>query len=101
MSDARVFLYRLDGHAAVPEPDTLRWARWFETADRTVARTEIAPAILVSTVFLGIDDGHLGLFETMVFGGSLEDFFSERYPTWDAAERGHDCVVLALRRAIR
>ena len=50
----------------------LIWARWFETADRRVALTEVS-GIRVSTVFLGLDYRFSGegppllLFETMTF----------------------------------
>lgn len=56
--------------------DVLEWARWFETANRQVERTEIGE-VFVSTVFLGVChcspqlDGETtydNLFETMVFG---------------------------------
>ena len=73
----------------------LEWARWFETADRTVAKTKIG-ASEVSTVFLGIDRSFGGsrpmLFETMVFGGPL-DGEQDRYSTWDEAEVGHKRFV--------
>jgi|SRR5579859_1154669 len=57
----------------VPEPDFLKWGRWFETAERHVGDTTLGN-IRVSTVFLGIPhisketgiDGTM-LYETMVF----------------------------------
>jgi len=84
--------YILDGHKAVLEPDLIKWAIWFGTAKRHVAKTEITPEIKVSTVFLGLDhqygDGPPLIFETMVFGGEL-DGQMERYSTWEEAETGH------------
>lgn len=78
-------------HEAVKEPDISRWAEWFESADRTVARDSVGPTV-ISTVFLGIDYGFgLGrplLFETMIFGSSLFDS-CWRYSTWDEAVAGH------------
>lgn len=76
--------------------DVLEWARWFEKADRKVARDEVN-GVEVSTVFLGTDHsfGRPGgpvLFETMVFGGEL-DQEQERYRTWEEAERGHAAMV--------
>jgi hypothetical protein len=53
--------------------------------------------VRVSTVFLGIDHAWEGpplLFETMVFGGPLDEEM-ERYSTWEEAERGH--AVMARR----
>ena len=45
--------------------------------------------VSVSTVFLW---GHPLLFETMVFGGKL-DQEQKRYSTWEEAERGHAAMV--------
>jgi hypothetical protein len=85
-------------HVAVPvDQDT--WARWVTTTDRQVARTAVAPDSLVSTVFLGLDhnwgDGPRQLFETMVFGGPL-DQECVRYATWAQAEAGHQAMVAAV-----
>lgn len=87
--------YILRGREPVLEPDIMAWSNWY--ADLTnceagqVARDEIG-AVVVSTVFLGIDHGHGRgepiLFETMVFG--LEDDEPQwRYSTWGEAEKGH------------
>ncbi|MFQ5741970.1 MAG: hypothetical protein ACE5HV_00095 [Acidobacteriota bacterium] len=77
--------YILDGRTSILEPDLIKWAEWFE-ANRgacRVARDEIGEAV-VSTIFLGMDhqlgDGPSILFETLVFGGSL-DGEGERYST--------------------
>ncbi len=88
------YMYVLDGHEPVLEHDLMKWARWFETADRTVRRTEHGN-MMVSTVFLGLDhnfddDGPPVLFETMVFtGNETGDWDMVRYCTWDEAEAGH------------
>ncbi len=85
--------YTLDGHTPVLATDLLDWALWFETADRTVARTQIEEGVEVSTVFLGLDhcfgmSGPPILFETMIFGGP-KDGEQARYATWDEAVAGH------------
>jgi hypothetical protein len=59
----------------VSEYNPHTWARWFETAERQVAKSLIGVSS-VSTVFLGLDHsyGDAGppvLWETMVFGGPL------------------------------
>lgn len=91
----------------IPVPvDLLTWARWFETADRRVCRTEHGEGdkkVIVSTVFLGLDhrfgtEGPPLLFETMVFGGPL-DQEQDRYSTWDEAEIGHAQMVQRCRNA--
>jgi len=87
-----VFNYILDENRnPVPEEDIVKWAMWFEKVDRGVA-TWIQGEIVVSTVFLGMNHSLTAhqpvLFETMVFGGE-HDGYTERYRTWDEAERGH------------
>jgi hypothetical protein len=87
-------LYILQDREPVPEPDLLKWAVWFESADRHVKQT-IQDDVTISTVFLGLDhgwgDGPPVLYETMVFGLYIEDQW--RYSTWKEAEEGHDEVV--------
>jgi hypothetical protein len=87
----------LEDHS-IEAVDLETWAKWFETADRKVRRTEYTDQagerILISTVFLGLDhsfslDGPPILFKTMVFGGSLDES-QDRYATWDEAVAGHD-----------
>ena len=87
--------YILDGHK-VKSVELMEWARWFEKADRRVAKTDVAH-VNVSTVFLGVDhrfgdEGPPLIFETMVFGGPL-DGEQDRYSTWDEAEAGHKRMV--------
>lgn len=76
----------------VPCFDLIEWAKWNELANRRVANTDIGNA-RVSTVFLGLDHSWLPgkplWFETMVFGGAL-DQECERYETW---EEGHNQMV--------
>lgn len=115
--------YILTGdHRVVPEPDLLTWARWLETADRTVANDLVGP-YRVSTVFLGLDHGYPRsddparpplIFETMVFDHSREESspwfsrkfhpsfnFQRRYRSWDAATAGHAYAVKIATRMLR
>ena len=82
--------YILDGHKPVPA-SLMKWARWFEKADRHVAITK-KDDVQVSTVFLGINynwvEGPPLLFETAIFGGS-QDGYKEWCSTWDEAEAMH------------
>ena len=86
--------YILDGRTPIAEPDLMKWALWFETADRCVKDTEQGD-VIVSTVFLGLDHspGFPGqrpeLFETMIFVGGSSQGDCERYATWEEAEAGH------------
>jgi hypothetical protein len=96
------------GKLAVPEPDLMKWAHWFEYADRHVASTRIGP-IWISTVFLGLDHSFNFendprilpvLFETMIFrGGSGDDSF--RCGTWEEAEEQHREAVAMVRKEIK
>lgn len=85
--------YILDGKTPVAA-DLMTWARWLESAERHVAKDNVA-GHLISTVFLGLDhrfgDGPPLLFETMVFkdGSSCEDW-CERCSTWDEAVAMHE-----------
>ena len=88
--------YILEGHNAVLCDDLRAWARWLEGKDaRRVKHTKFGK-VNVSTVFLGIDHSFGGatpmLFETMVFGGPL-DQEQDRYSNWEDAEKGHDAMV--------
>ena len=78
--------------------DTREWARYFESGDRQVDATRIDD-VRISTVFLGINHnwgvGPPLLYETMVFGGPLDEDM-ERYHTREEAQRGHDRFVKAV-----
>lgn len=82
------------------EPDLLVWARWFDKADRTVARTRCLSGTEISTVFLGLNHNWEGgaplLYETMVFGGPCNQE-QERYATRAEAQAGHDRMVAMVR----
>jgi len=87
--------YILEGKTP-KEVDMMEWAKWFETAERHVAKTEISKEVNVSTVFLGLDHNYGGgtpiLFETMILGGE-HDEYQERYATYEEAEAGHIVAV--------
>lgn len=80
--------------------DLMRWAAWFEKADRIVMKTQIGrhahSGVEISTVFLGLKYGDC-LYKTMVFGGKL-DGEQERYVTKKDAARGHLDMVKRVRR---
>jgi hypothetical protein len=97
--------YILDGHKPVVVNDVVVWGRWMQTADRHVALDTVGD-VRVSTVFLGLDHrfgpGSPVLFETMVFGGPL-DQEQNRYATWDEALAGHHALLkrVTARQVIR
>lgn len=83
----------------VAQPDLLKWAEWFETADRSVADDNIGDT-RVSTVFLGLDHSLHGdppmLYETMIFGGK-HDEYQERCGNRVAALTMHDRAMALVR----
>jgi hypothetical protein len=93
--------YILSDKTPVPEHDLMVWARWMEEADRQVA-SDVFGHVQVSTIFLGLDyqfgDGLPILFETMVFGGELDDC-QWRYATWEDALAGHAKAVQLVQAA--
>jgi hypothetical protein len=77
----------------IPAESILQWASWYETADRTVARTDISEHVDVSTVFLSIDHNFTGkgppvLWETLIRGGP-RDGWMDRYTSESDAKKGH------------
>lgn len=82
--------------------DTLTWAKWFETAERHVADETIGDS-RISTVFLGIDHGfghgEPVLWETMVFGGSLDGEQDRCAGARLNASAMHERMVIRVREA--
>lgn len=77
------------------------WGRWFETADRTIAKDTVGDWD-ISTVFLSINHNFSGkgapiLFETIAFyrgeGSHEKDQEQERYRSREGAEDGHARMV--------
>jgi len=96
--------YILDGRNPIPCADFMTRARWFETSDRQVAKTDFGD-VRVSTVFLGLDrsfgQGPPLLFETMIFGGPFDqDKYQERCSTWEEAEAQHAEAVEVARQSL-
>jgi hypothetical protein len=83
--------------------DMWTWANWLEKNEQRVSRTVINSKCDVSTVFLGLDHnfnetGDPLLFETMIFGGPM-DQEQWRCSTWKQAEAMHDNAVEKARKA--
>ena len=106
----RMRYYRLDGHTPIRVETLKAWADEVAQHDCITALTGIDPwrvdvtkidDVVISTVFLGLDyrmsrGGPPLLFETKVFGGSL-DRFQNRCATWDKAEAMHAEAVALVR----
>lgn len=82
------FLYILDDeHTPVLARNVFHWAEFMESAKRVIVQTHMDDSV-ISTVFLGVDDGSMLLFETArLTAGSYE--LLEKYQTWEEAETGH------------
>ena len=95
--------YILDAENHVLEVDVMTWARSLEDDSRRVGYTEITSEVTVITTFLGLDHRHFGdgppiLFETMIFGGPLDEY-QWRYASHDDALTGHQAAVSKARAA--
>lgn len=97
--------YILDGHEPVPEPDHLKWIKWFDTADTIVSEDIIKSgedAITVTTAFIGLNYPFTPgapplLFETQISGGEFEEEACQ-YSTWDEALEGHNNAAKKIKK---
>jgi hypothetical protein len=91
----------IDGQA-IPTTDVARFIEWKRLNDPHIGDTQIGN-IRISTVLLPIDhqfgDGPPVIFETMVFGGPLNDE-QERYCTLAEARSGHEAMVVRVKEAL-
>jgi hypothetical protein len=103
--DIRYYILDANNNVVDVGDDVMTWGRWFEHADnRIVGYTEITSECCVSTVFLGLDhrffdDGPPLIFETIIFGGPLDEE-QWRYSSYNDAETGHKAAVRKAREAI-
>lgn len=95
--------YRLDGHRPVP-CNFIEWAMAMrDEKARRVAWDDFGD-VQVSTVFLGLNhawapDTPPLLFETMAFGGALNEEM-ERCSTWEQAESMHERMCARVRESL-
>lgn len=82
--------------------ELMEWASIFEQRDKKQVAHDLVGHVRVSTVWLGLNhafgDGPPLIFETLVFGGSL-DMEMDRYSTEDQALVGHAAMVERVRQA--
>lgn len=98
--DLTMYMLDADGNVVATKDETA-WQSWIGNFDnRRVARDYVGD-VEISTVFLPCDHGFDAaapvLFETMVFGGEL-DQEQRRYSTRTAALAGHAELLAAVRR---
>jgi hypothetical protein len=99
-------LYYILENGKIKNATFWEWMKWFNDIDnRRIDFTEFDDGSYVSTVCLGIDHGFCFddflkhrpiLFESMVFGGKL-DQFQWRYSTLGESKQGHYELVAAIR----
>lgn len=100
--NARLNKYILDSKGRpVVEPDLFKWARWIETAKRHVG-DDFFGEVRVSTIFLGLDhnyamEGPPVLWETLIFGGKLDQHLWRCSGTWEQAEAMHAQAVAQVK----
>ena len=80
------------------------WSARFDDLAYKHVGMDVVGDVEISTVWLGIDHRFLGegppvIFETMVFGGELDEW-CERYTTLEAAEAGHEQMVAEVREKV-
>lgn len=96
-------LYILRDKIPVTVDSAIEWGEWFSHFDRrrvaeAIWREGDEVVARISTVFLGTDHSTPWqprtpiLFETMAFGGPLDEE-QDRYRTWDEAIQGHRYMV--------
>jgi hypothetical protein len=99
-----LYILDADNHVVkIADNDFTTWGKFMSGSQRHVAVTEIDDQTSVSTVFLGIDlriygNGPPLLFETMIFGGPLNENLW-RYSSYDDAQTGHAMAVAKARTA--
>lgn len=94
--------YILENKIPKPITDVLEWAKMLKDIEKRTVKKDKIGTVNISTVFLGIDHnwsfhGQPILFETMIFGGS-HDNYQERYATWDEAEEGHKRAIELVKQ---
>jgi hypothetical protein len=82
----------------IRERDIEAWSRWFARADRSIARSIVAPDVTVLTTFNGVDDvpgpdSVPKLFESRVFGGILDGEVVQHCTRAEATARHAELVL--------
>ena len=84
----------------VVEPDITKWGKWMEIGNRRVKFEKVGD-VEISTVFLGMDHAWGGgppvLWETMVFGGPMDQEQMRCSGSKEQAEAMHDKMVERVR----
>jgi hypothetical protein len=99
MTKITMEFYKLVGETIIKctQSEYFDWVLLNENITKTIRFTQINEEVCVSTVFLGLDHNHSEsgpphIFETMVFGGPMNEEMN-RYSTWKDALDGHEYMV--------
>lgn len=91
-----------DAGEPIPIENAEEWAMWWAQSGIRKVAEDFVGQVRVSTVFLGISHGYRAdnpdLWETMVFGGKLDDA-QERYTTLHEAMEGHSQMLRKVMMA--
>lgn len=91
----------LDENRKLIKTDLITWGKWLQTCKDRIVKQEMVGDSKVSTVFLGIDhnfnDGPPILWETMVFGGKLDQEQDRCSGNWEQAEAMHQQMVAKVK----
>ena len=83
--------------------DLDHWAKWFEKADRKVAKSYVGTA-LIYTVFLGLNhnygEGDPILWETLIIGGPLDNEMDRCCGSREQAEAMHALMVAKVKAVL-
>jgi hypothetical protein len=95
----RLYILNVQG-TPVLEPDLMAWGLWMGCKERIVSRDTVNDSS-VSTVFLGLDHNYGAgppiLWETMVFGGPLDQEQDRCSGSREQAEAMHAKMVAKVR----
>lgn len=97
--------YKLDENNNVVPCSREEWNALFDTAEANKKRYvayDVIGAFEVSTVFIGFDwhfrrENNPFVFETMIFDKGNQGLYTNRYPTWEEAEKGHQEAINWLK----
>jgi hypothetical protein len=97
--------YILDKDGRIKRASALTWGIWFEKSENRIVKQEQFGDVMVSTVFLGLDHNFSGkgppiLWETMVFGGPLNQEMNRCSGNREQAEAMHDEMVQRVKDAL-
>lgn len=92
----------IDNDGRIKQVDLLTWALWIEKDENRVVKQECVGESMISTIFLGLDynlapTGPIILWETMIFGGPMNQYIERCAGNREQAEAMHQKVLERVR----